>query len=105
MCNLPGLSSSMTVPSARNASTMRVQSRDFSAPVSIDGPLASADSTSARFVSDLEPGTSTFPRTAVAAVARKSAVRRSPPAVPSWRPEPSSGGKVCGKHSYGATRH
>jgi len=53
----------MEVPRARSAAAIRSVSRLRSGAVISDGPVACAARMSARFVSDLEPGTATVPRT------------------------------------------
>ena len=56
---VPSSSISMPVPRACSAAIIRSVSRLRSVPVDVDGPLASAASTSARLVIDFEPGSST----------------------------------------------
>ncbi len=56
------------MPSDVSARAMRCVSRAASAADTVDGPLASAASTRARLVADLDPGTATVAETGSAAV-------------------------------------
>jgi hypothetical protein len=60
-------STSTGTPRARNAPTISAVSRDAGAPETVALPPERAASSSARLVTDLEPGTLTRPRTGAAA--------------------------------------
>ena len=60
-------STSTGTPSARRAPTMSAVSREAGAPLTDAGPSARAASSSARLVTDFEPGTATTPCTGPAA--------------------------------------
>src|SRR5699024_5656372 len=53
---VPSPETSTPAPRDRSAAAIRSVSREVSGRVSVDGPCASADNATARFVSDLEPG-------------------------------------------------